>query len=242
VRELIHRLKWAMAGAARRWGYRIERIMDLGDSRLDIFELTARDLMQRVPDLFFVQIGAHDGVDDDPIRTMVARYHWGGLLVEPQPDVFAHLVRNYESEPQLIFENAAIAARDGITTLYVPEEGPLQAAGTCLASLNEAVVRQRIGLKAPIRKIRVPALTLRSLLAKHHIARVDLLQIDAEGYDFELIKMLDDAGIDLPPLVHFEHANLSRSVRQDCFEHLASRHYRLARDEIDAIAYRPAGW
>ena len=242
MKELMYRLKWALALAARRRGYRIERIVDLGNSTFDIFELTVRDLMRRRPDLYFVQIGAHDGVDDDPIRPLVTHYRWRGLLVEPQPDVFAQLVRNYESEPQLILENVAIAGRDGTTTLYAPAKGPTQEAGTCLVSFSEEVVRRRIGPKAPIREIHVAALTLRSLLAKHGITRVDLLQMDAEGYDLEIIKMLDNAGVDPPPLIRFEYINLSNAVRKECFAHLASRGYRLARDEIDVIAYRPEGW
>jgi FkbM family methyltransferase len=234
---IAHRLKWAVAEAAKQRGYRIERVVDVGDAKLNVFELVARDLMRRIPDPFFLQIGAHDGVDDDPIHPLVTRYGWQGLLVEPQPDVFAQLVRNYHGVPRLDFANAAIADHDGTATLYAPAEGPTQSAGTCLVSFSEAVLRRRIGPTAPIREMHVPALTMRSLLAQYNVARVDLLQIDTEGYDFEVLKMLDDCEIKMPRLIRFEYVNLTINERKLCIEHLVARGYEMLVDGIDIIAY-----
>ena len=75
-------------------------------------------MASRVPDFFFVQIGAHDGIRDDPIRKYIVKSHWRGLLVEPVPHIFRKLVENYRDETQLIFENVAVAAHDGVMPFY----------------------------------------------------------------------------------------------------------------------------
>src|SRR5687768_133577 len=45
----------------------------------------------------FIQIGAYDGVEADPIRSLVLDSDsWQGILVEPQPDAFERLRQNYK--------------------------------------------------------------------------------------------------------------------------------------------------
>src|SRR5271165_1303468 len=61
----------------------------------------------RTENFFFVQIGAYDGYDCDPIQKFIRRYGWNGILVEPQPDAFEKLRQNYENFPGLIFERTA---------------------------------------------------------------------------------------------------------------------------------------
>ena len=58
-----------------------------------------------------MQIGANDGVLDDPLRELITTHHLRGLLIEPLPDLFATLAENYKGETQLSFEQVAIARR-----------------------------------------------------------------------------------------------------------------------------------
>src|SRR5947209_8058963 len=109
MKQLRHRLKLLLQSLAHRLGYRIERLVETGEASLDVFGLVVYRLIHEIPDLFFLQIGAHDGITDDPLRQYVLKYHWRGLLLEPQPRLFAQLKANYQSEPQLMFENAALA-------------------------------------------------------------------------------------------------------------------------------------
>src|ERR1700681_618887 len=64
------------------------------------------NLLARKGKILFVQIGANDGIKNDPIHVYVRKYHWNGLLVEPMPDFFNTLRINYMGEDQLWFENA----------------------------------------------------------------------------------------------------------------------------------------
>jgi FkbM family methyltransferase len=213
---------------------------------INVFPLVVGDLLQRLEskggkasDFFFVQIGAHDGLHYDPIRPFVKKYHWGGLLVEPQPEMFDRLIVNYADEPQLVFENAAIAHQNGVATLYTfKKTSELPDHVTMLASFyKNALVHNGHNYKGEIEELRVPALTLKTLLLKHKVNKIDLLQIDTEGYDFEIIKLLEDCPIK-PELIHFESAFLDAPRKHECGELLHRLGYRALTIGIDTIAYR----
>lgn len=65
-------------------------------SQLPFFNLAIGALMQVSSKPFrFIQVGANDGIHGDPLRAYIERHHWHGILVEPQPDVFARILENY---------------------------------------------------------------------------------------------------------------------------------------------------
>jgi hypothetical protein len=63
-----------------------------------VLDLLLTKLSAERPNSFFVQIGANNGLTDDPIRQFVTKYHWHGVLVEPQPQVFQQLFKVRQSE------------------------------------------------------------------------------------------------------------------------------------------------
>lgn len=221
----------------RRLGYRIEKIVDVGDNRVEVFWLALRLAMLRVgSDFFFVQIGAHNGVHDDPIREFVLRYHLSGLLVEPQPLVFPELKKNYAGEPQLIFENAAISDKDGDAKMYYAKAENGEPTSV-LTTLRRKVLESRVGRWAEIEEISVATRTFQTLFASHSISRVDLLQIDAEGFDCEILKLFDFK-VYRPMIVRFEHINVTRRELAEAITLLANLGYQVHRDLIDVVAVR----
>lgn len=104
-------------------GYTIQKFQgDPSVTPINVFRLAVQDYLAtrcKNEDFFFIEIGAHDGLHFDPIYPWIKKHHWRGLLVEPQPRIFKRLQANYQDEPQLLFENAAIYARDGEVSLYM---------------------------------------------------------------------------------------------------------------------------
>jgi FkbM family methyltransferase len=237
MKNIVHSAKQVVNAAAGKLGYRIEKSIDVGDASIDVFDLAVRCVMAERGDFFFIQIGAHNGKDGDPIRKYVTSRHWKGILVEPQPQVFRELVANYRQEPQLVLENAAIAEKDGTAEMYVPR-GANGASATLLASFSKEVLVRRVGRNTPIDTIPVPTLSFKTFLSKHRVSHVDLLQVDAEGFDYEIIRMFDYS-LAKPTIIRFEHIHLSRAHRRQCTEFLKSLGYRLAKNQIDTIAYLP---
>jgi len=171
------------------FGYRIEKLKDAVKAPIDVLDLLLTKLSAERPDFFFVQIGANNGLTDDPIRQFVTKYHWHGVLVEPQPQVFQQLLKNYEVEKQLAFENAAIADKDGTVRLFVADHRDETADLTVFASLKkDALIRgldnpKAAGVQVQVHEVEVPALSVQTLLAKHRITKIDLLLTDVQGYD-----------------------------------------------------------
>src|SRR5262249_10466973 len=81
-----------------------------------------------------------------------------------------------------------------------------------------------------------------TLLAKHAVGHIDLLQVDAEGFDFEVIKMFLAAG-SLPTVINYEHLHLSDTNRRSCVAWLGGLGYKMLQagpERIDTVAYRSA--
>ena len=70
-----------------------------------LFRLAASHLQKSQDKVRFIQVGANDGVFGDPLREFIKSFGWEGILVEPQPDVFHHLLDNYDGFSNLVFVN-----------------------------------------------------------------------------------------------------------------------------------------
>jgi FkbM family methyltransferase len=220
---------------ASKYGLQIERKYESGVCRLDVLELLVERVGPRDPDFFFIQVGATDGEENDPINQMIRRYNWRGVLLEPQPDVFRSLVKNYNGHEHLIFENAALASSDGELPFFtIPGQ-------TGLGSFDKAVLH-RSGFKDfNIVKGHVAAITASTLLKKYR-ERVDLLQVDTEGFDFEVIKMILSANI-RPKIINYEHLHLSNVDRAACVDMLGWLGYKMLQGplRIDSVAFYTLG-
>jgi FkbM family methyltransferase len=253
-------LKQTIRRVANSLGYSISKSSELPEiihcPFIDLLEIIIRDLLQRQQTLFFMQIGAHDGSFADPISHLVKRYHWSGILVEPQPRAFEQLKQNYQGEDQLIFEQAIVAQKPGTVKFYqvrTPEGVELpewlgQSAGLDRQMLVGALYYWKFVEKCPgipddyeslIEEVQMPAVTVASLLARHQIPQLDVLVIDTMGHDFEIIKSIPFETIK-PAIIHFEHSLLSFRDRQDCLAHLKAQGYRFAKVAVDTIAYLDA--
>jgi hypothetical protein len=65
---------------------------------------------------------------------------------------------------------------------------------------------------------------------------VNLLQIDTEGFDFEIIKMIDFKRMK-PEIIHFKNNFLNRRQKSECSRILGDQNYALLNLGIDTIAY-----
>jgi len=194
------------------------------------------------PDFFFVQVGANDGKQFDPIRDYVRYYQWKGILLEPVADYFAELEKNYADCPNLKLINAAIADHEGTVTIYRvnPLDTSLPKWKQGIASLHkEHHLRSGTSDDVMVAE-QVPCLPLMSLLDRHNVTSLDLLQIDAEGCDLAIIKSLDLTRI-LPKILHFEHRLGEEVHSQKDFSEvlgmLVANGYKLFVNKADCLAY-----
>lgn len=96
------------------------------------------------PDFFFVNIGANDGVVNDPIYPFIERYGWRGIAVEPVPHVFERLCTNYRSLPGVVLEQVAISEEARPIWFVRPGSGSAEYAVQQIGSLEPANVLERL--------------------------------------------------------------------------------------------------
>lgn len=212
--------------------------------------------------LHVVQVGANDGATNDPLFHFASSYpaRTRMLLVEPQTALLPYLRANYSFHPDAVVFNGAVGPAGTLRMfcvapavwdkLGVPYAAnwPLYRAPTGVTSARREHVagwlRQHlspgIDPEAAIEEIAVPCLTLPDLLREHDFPeQIDILQIDAEGYDDEVI-FASDIGRTRPKIINYESANLSSEKARQLSQNLATRGYSLFRHGIDTLAIRTA--
>ncbi len=252
ARELLNKL---LAGK----GHRIERTMPviLRENVLfsaDLDFLIQHEVFRNGGKLHFIQIGANDGVSraDDLIR-YVRNHGASGLMVEPQPDVFAILQKNFAAYPGITLLNKAIHSDADAMTLYrldpqLLEERndlPHWARTNGVASFDRRHVLEharRIGLgEEAIVEQRVSCISLSELLALSP-KTPDVLKVDTEGYDYEVLSMLD-LGRCRPAIIHFENSCMTNEQYETLIKRLITAGYRFLADKMNTTAClcNPAG-
>ena len=96
------------------------------------------------PDFFFVNVGANDGVINDPIYPFIAKYGWRGIAVEPVPHVFERLRVNYRAFPDVVLEQVAISDQTRPIWFVRPGSGSAEYAVQQIGSLDAANVHERL--------------------------------------------------------------------------------------------------
>jgi len=194
--------------------------------------------------IFVLQIGAMDGKTFDPIHQYITQYNWQGLLVEPIEQHFQALQLTYRDHPQLQLVQTAIGENDGQTTMhYIPKEliesHHLPKWSHGLASFYTSKNALAFESIQPfVKQHTVQCIRLQSLLTHYQVKQIDLLQIDAEGYDYHVLKQLDFERYQ-PYVIHFEIVNLTKAEQTAAKKLLDQHGYLHAKAGYDLIAVAP---
>jgi len=190
------------------------------------------------PEFFFVNVGANDGISNDPIYPFLCEHGWRGIAVEPLEDLFAELARNYRRFPGVILERAAISP-DVRPLYYIAAAGTYERAWTKqVGSLDRDVLLQTIDrmrtyqfdgvvppdLEQRIARVDVPCLTFDQLMEKHRAARADFINVDAEGLDYEIVRSIDLPRW-RPQILCIETAAMAPAHRDDLERRFAAHGY-----------------
>lgn len=192
--------------------------------------------------LFFVQIGAHDGVSNDPIHDLIVAHGWRGVLVEPHPDSFAALEALHGERRGLRLVNAAVDTRRGQRTLYTVEPDRLDDAPEWLSQIasfsRETLMAHEPlapGLEDALEEHETRCLTFDDLVEMARPRRIDLLVIDVEGYDAHILRSIDFTR-SRPDVIVFENKHLSTSAYTEVLGLLRTAGYAVRFAGHDSIA------
>ncbi len=174
-------------------------------------------LAKRQKDVFFVEIGANDGVSGDFLYYFVKKHKWRGVALEPLPDIFARLQHTYRSDNNVVLLCAALAERDGAVKFYRVQPGKgVPEICDQLGSFSRDVIvsHKRLfpGIERCIAEVEVRAVCFDTLTRQFGIDKIDVIAIDTEGYDFEVLKQIDFQRF-RPGVVIYEQLHLSDAVK-----------------------------
>jgi len=189
----------------------------------------AADCWIRQQQLTFIQVGAFDGSSDDDLTPLLAYENVQGVFVEPQPGPFAELERRFAGFNNVTLINAAIATKAGEQLFYSTGDG------SRLASFNRENLLRHGVADGNITSQPVRCLPLNHLLAEVGFKQLDVLQVDAEGYDLEVLSTID---IDrwMPTVVRFEYLHLANREVDRYLGYLSQLGYKFLIQDRDIVA------
>jgi len=137
-----------------------------------------------------VQIGANDGKSFEELNILIKKYQIKSLLLEPIKENFELLKKNYEGFKNVILENSALSINNKISFLYKVNPRYYHKYGEFIKAIPSFDRKHLIkhGVRSGhITKEKVNQITFLELFKKNKILNLDLLFVDAEGYDYEII-------------------------------------------------------
>lgn len=154
-------------------------------------------------DVFFIQIGACDGITGDPLRTCImANPNWTGVMIEPNPVVYDELKKNYaEQADRIEFRPVAVVATPtGLRPFYyfAPDAalkltfppGRTQRVFNQYGSLHETYCNSRT---IPYDKSNLHPLLVKKLDRMHRLLRTMDVWISTEVQDTTVDELMDES-------------------------------------------------
>lgn len=193
-------------------------------------------------DFTFLQIGAYDGISFDPIYNLVNYYKLKGYCLEPIEIYYNKLLENYKQNPNVVPLKFAIYEKSGKFKFYRRREDSEAEKWTFGMSSLVYEHHLRNGVdSSKIEEIEVDALTFDDFFKLYPVDRIDLLQIDTEGYDYNLIKIFPFARF-MPKIIHFEHGLpknfMTKEQVAEIINLLISMDYQIVTKQFDILAFR----
>jgi len=206
-----------------------------------------------------VQIGANDGRFNDPIFPFVSKHidRTRILLVEPQTQIIPFLRANYAAHPGAIVANNAVGPEGEMTlyavsdqywgdclTPYADHDWPSYRAPSGITSTDRDRVvawarkyyRGPLAAESVVIGLTVQSLGLPRLMELSGFdSPIDLLQVDAEGFDDQAIYSSEVEKL-LPAIINFENQHLSAQRQRDLQTFLSDLEYEVIKDKVDTIA------
>lgn len=184
-------------------------------------KLNLQDILRRnFHDRFhFLLIGANDGVSFDTLWDFINSIPFvSGLAVEPVRKYYDQLCENLNDFPNVKTAKYAIHKDKQLVPIFKVKEEVLNDYPDWVRGINSIFENHHLAVDIPKKDIHIEyskACTMQYLLEESKTELFfDLIQIDTEGYDDEIIKMIDFSKVSCK-IIKYEHCNLSRTSQKD---------------------------
>ncbi len=174
-----------------------------------------------------IQIGANNG--DDEVYQLIssnAEKINKAVIIEPIPFCIPVLKEKYSAFKNVYIENVAISDNSEVKlrNFYYEAGGNYE-----VSTLKKEHLIHHGADENIIKCISVDCLTVSDIVDKYEIRNLDYLFIDAEGFDYEIIKSLDFGKCDIKNIkfesMHIDGVNLKGQRYSDLLLFLGSMGY-----------------
>ena len=174
-----------------------------------------------------IQIGANDGHSFDELSFFLKKFKITSILVDPIPEFFDELKLNYSKYDNIKLENVAISEHDNNTFLYSVKKRYRDNYGghaKAISSFNLNHLLKHGIKKQHIEKLNINSISIKNLLNKYKLKSIDLLYVDAEGYDGEIILSFLNEEIDCKAII-FEFIHIKNKLFMKLIDKLKSKNF-----------------
>ena len=174
-----------------------------------------------------VQIGANDGLRFDDLNFFIKKYRVKSVLVEPLEYYFSILKKNYKDYENIFFENSAITIDEKDKFLFTVNQKYIHLYDDHIPGINSFEKKHLINhgvKKKHITKKKINSLKIDDLINKYKLFELDLLFIDAEGYDVNIVYDFL-INLDLKPIIIFEYIHADTNKLSNVIELLKKKKY-----------------
>ncbi|MBX2876536.1 MAG: FkbM family methyltransferase [Saprospiraceae bacterium] len=229
------------------------------ENQRDKVPFLAKQFLLNLPNVTFLQIGANDGKTGDLLYECKRQKKWQGVMLEPQSMVFQVLQENFP-EDRYILLNAAMSHVSGSATLFKIKDSESRWANGLASFKRESILAHfengYIGGKLKEEGIsleevknysdciveeEVQTISFPELVRRAYFPAYDALLIDVEGFDFEVLKMVE-LGDPTLQFVIFEFKHLSQSDRKSAEDLLKKHDFITISGWSDTIGIRGASY
>ena len=201
-----------------------------------------------------IQIGANDGNDllnkfNNDFKDKISY-----IGIEPQKDPFNKLKKNYQGFSNFNFIQGCVGKKGKNQFYYLNnnykklcEENNIKFSdgvnSLVKESLSNRLIKKNLNPEIYISKLELDVFPLDEILNKNKIEldnykEIDLLQVDAEGYDDEVIYN-SNINFFKPKYINFEYKNLSKEKLEKLIHYLNKNSYEcLIYEQNDCLAAR----
>lgn len=187
----------------------------------------------------FIQIGANDGISFDFLYDFVIQRKSCGVVVEPVLDYFKELEYNYRDYPEIVKINKAVHPIYKQALIYKIAAASISKYPEWVKGIAsfDSEHHKKLNIDTQdVLCITVKADNLMNIINGNFDHKSnDYFQIDTEGFDFEVLKMLD-FNVCKPTIIKYEFVNLKIEDQNNAELLLKSKGYYLFKELNDMVA------
>ncbi len=227
------------------FGYKIIDKKDFKNKRT-ISKITSLKIDLVLKNLFLnnnikkiIQIGANDGQSFDELNKFIKKYKTQSILVEPIKEIFLKLKENYKEFENVNLQNLAISVDNEINSIFKVKENYTNLYDEHIKAISSFKKKHLLdhGVKEKhIISENVNKISIRELIENNNFNDLDLLYIDAEGYDGKIVKDFLKTNKSRPFII-FEYIHVDNDFFDELLNILTQENYKIIQLNENILCY-----